>query len=109
MTLRRSNNNVVRRVAAWDAADNNTSIFGVHYGSYNLFEDVAGWGTARKIFSMSQGGDYTTIRRAWGRWERSTVGRPEDDLLARLQQLPLHLRELPGNLERPGHAADATS
>ena len=55
-----SNHNVVRRVAAWDAADNNTNIFGVHYAAtYNLFEDVAGWGTARKIFSRSQGGDYT--------------------------------------------------
>ncbi len=72
-----SNNNVIRRVAAWDAADNNTEIFGTHYGAYNLFEDVAGWGTARKIFQSSYEGDYTTIRRAWGRWERSTVVGPK--------------------------------
>jgi hypothetical protein len=72
-----SNNNVIRRVAAWDAADNNSEIFGVHDGLYNLLEDVAGWGTARKIFQMSYGGDYTTIRRAWGRWERSTVVGPK--------------------------------
>ncbi len=26
---------------------------------------------------MSYGGDYTTIRRAWGRWERSTVVGPK--------------------------------
>jgi hypothetical protein len=72
-----ANNNVIRRVAAWDAKDDNSSIFGVHYGLYNLLEDVAGWGTARKIFSNSQGGDYTTVRRAWGRWERSTVVGPK--------------------------------
>jgi hypothetical protein len=77
VSLSHSNNNVVRRVTGWDAADNNEVIFGVHYGSYNLFEDVAGWGTARKIFSASQGGDYTTFRRAWGRWERSTVVGPK--------------------------------
>jgi hypothetical protein len=75
--LEYSNNNVIRRVAGWDAADTNTNIFGVHYGSYNLLEDVAGWGTARKIFSGSQDGDYLTIRRAWGRWERSTVVGPK--------------------------------
>jgi hypothetical protein len=75
--LSHSNNNVIRRVAAWDATDSNSVIFTVHHSLYNLFEDVAGWGTARKIFSTSQGGDYTTIRRAWGRWERSTVVGPK--------------------------------
>ncbi len=75
--LSHAHNNVIRRVAAWDAADNNSEIFGVHDGLYNLLEDVAGWGTARKIFQMSYGGDYTTIRRAWGRWERSTVVGPK--------------------------------
>jgi hypothetical protein len=75
--LTSSNHNIVRRVAAWDAADNNTNIFGVHHGSHNLLEDVAGWGIARKIFSGSQGGNYTTIRRAWGRWEGSHVTGPK--------------------------------
>ncbi|HZD40804.1 MAG TPA: hypothetical protein VE131_08795, partial [Terriglobales bacterium] len=77
VTLSHSNHNIVRRVAAWDAADNNNSIFGIHYGSYNLLEDVAGWGVARKIYESSQGGDYTTIRRAWGRWEGSHVVGPK--------------------------------
>jgi hypothetical protein len=77
VSLSNSSSNVIRRVAAWDAADKNTNIFGAHYGSHNLFEDVAGWGRARKIFSMSQGGDFTTVRRAWGRWERSTVVGPK--------------------------------
>ena len=73
-----SNRNIVRRVAAWDAGDGNTNIFGIHSSSsHNLLEDVAGWGIARKIFSASQGGNYTTIRRAWGRWEGSHVIGPK--------------------------------
>jgi hypothetical protein len=72
-----SNNNIIRRVAAWDAADGNHSIFGIHNASYNLLEDVAGWGIARKIYESSQGGNYTTIRRSWGRWEGSHVVGPK--------------------------------
>jgi hypothetical protein len=75
--ISRSSHNVIRRVTAWDAADGNTNIFGIHGGSHNLLEDVAGWGIARKIFSSSQGGDYTMIRRAWGRWEGSHVVGPK--------------------------------
>jgi hypothetical protein len=77
VTLSNSNNNMVRRVAAWDAADGNHSVFGIHYGSHNLLEDVAGWGIARKIYESSQNGNYTTIRRAWGRWEGSHVVGPK--------------------------------
>lgn len=72
-----SSNNIVRRVAAWDAADNNNFIFGIHGGKYNLLEDVAGWGIARKIFESSWGGDFTTVRRMWGRWEGSHVIGPK--------------------------------
>ena len=72
-----SHNNIVRRVAGWDAADGNTNIFGVHGSTNNLLEDVAGWGIARKIFSFSQGGNKTTVRRAWGRWEGSHVVGPK--------------------------------
>ena len=32
-------------------------------------EDVAGWGIARKIFSSSRDGEYTTVRRAFGSWD----------------------------------------
>jgi len=73
----RSNHVVVRRVAAWDATDRNNSIFGIHYGDHNLLEDVAGWGVARKTYESSQAGDFTTIRRAWGRWEGSHVSGPK--------------------------------
>ncbi|MEX0804355.1 MAG: hypothetical protein WD688_13710 [Candidatus Binatia bacterium] len=68
-----AHNNIVRRVAGWDAADNNTNIFGLHSSTNNLLEDVAGWGIARLIFSVSQGGNNTTFRRAWGRWGGSHV------------------------------------
>jgi hypothetical protein len=71
ININRSNNNIVRRVVAWDAADANQAIFGIHNGNFNLLEDVAGFGIARKTFSSSQQGNYTTIRRAWGRWDGS--------------------------------------
>lgn len=77
VSISQSHNNIVRRVAAWDAADGNHSIFGIHNANYNLLEDVAGWGIARKIYESSQGGNYTTIRRSWGRWEGSHVVGPK--------------------------------
>jgi len=67
--LGRSNHCVVRRVCGWDADDDNTNIFAAHYGEHNLFEDCAGWGVARKTFSCSQGGNYTTFRRCFAVWE----------------------------------------
>jgi hypothetical protein len=74
-----ADNNIVRRVVAWDAVpDNgNSEIFGSHGNTGNLFEDVAGFGNARKIYQNSQGGNKLTIRRAWGRWERSTATGPK--------------------------------
>jgi len=75
--LYNSSHNAIRRVAAWDAADGNYNIFGVHYGEHNLLEDVAGWGVARKTFESSQDGNFTTIRRGWGRWEGSHVVGPK--------------------------------
>ncbi len=72
VTVSRSSHCAIRRVCAWDAADDNTNIFGVHYGDYNLVEDCAGWGIARKTYSCSQNGNYTTFRRCWGRWEGCT-------------------------------------
>jgi hypothetical protein len=49
VSISRSHQNIIRRVAAWDAADGNHSIFGIHNATHNLLEDVAGWGIARKI------------------------------------------------------------
>jgi hypothetical protein len=76
--LSRSNHNVVRRVCAWEAADeNNGECFGTHEAEHNLIEDCAGWGTARKVFTNSQSGNYTTYRRCWGRWEGCHVIGPK--------------------------------
>jgi len=72
-----SNNNIVRRVCAWDSQDGNGSIFSIHNSNNNLIEDCAGWGTARKIFSSSIAGNNTTLRRCWGRWEHSTYIGPK--------------------------------
>jgi hypothetical protein len=72
-----ASHDLIRRVAGWDAHDGNDKIFAVHDGEHNTLEDVAGWGTARKTFEFSFGGDFTTVRRAWGRWERSTVSGPK--------------------------------
>jgi hypothetical protein len=70
-----SNDNIMRRVVAWDAAINaNNNVIGVHRSVRNLFEDVAAFGTARKVFSNSYGGDDITCRRCWIRWEGSTFG-----------------------------------
>jgi hypothetical protein len=67
-----ADHNIIRRVCAWDAPNANSDVFGVHGSEHNLFEDCAGWGVARKIFSNSQGGNYTVYRRCWGRWEYCT-------------------------------------
>jgi hypothetical protein len=64
-----SNHNIFRRICAWDATNGNSSIWGIHGAEYNLVEDCAGWGMARKVYSNSQGGNYTTFRRCWGMWE----------------------------------------
>ena len=69
--------NIIRRVCGWDARDGNCNIFGIHRGDHNLIEDCAGWGVARKIFSSSYNGNYTTFRRCWGRWEGSHVVGPK--------------------------------
>ena len=75
--LSRSRRNIVRRVCAWDASDGNTDVIGVHHGEHNLFEDCAAWGIARKTYSNSQGGNYTTYRRCFGRWEGCTAVGPK--------------------------------
>ncbi|MBI1782913.1 MAG: hypothetical protein HYR66_16340 [Sphingobacteriales bacterium] len=77
VTVSYSSYNILRRICAWEAADGNTNIFGCHYGVYNVFEDCAGWGMARKVFSNSQMGNYTTFRRCFGRWEGSHAEGPK--------------------------------
>jgi hypothetical protein len=73
-------NNIIRRVVAWDARDENYAAVAVHYGSNNVLEDVAAFGIARKVFSFAQSGNQTTCRRCWGRWEGSTNVGPKHTL-----------------------------
>lgn len=66
-----STNTQIRRVAAWDAADLNVDVVGVHHASHHLLEDVAAWGVGRKTFANAQWGNDVTLRRTWGRWDGS--------------------------------------
>lgn len=74
--IKGSSHNIVRRVVGWDAGDGNGGVFALSnstiYGQSidNLFEDVAGFGIARKVFSSFRS-DNTICRRCWGRWEGS--------------------------------------
>jgi hypothetical protein len=72
-----ADNNIVRRVCAWDAAvnDNNTVMISFS-NTGNLFEDVCAFGTGRKMISNSQNGNNSTVRRAWAMWNESTWDGP---------------------------------
>jgi hypothetical protein len=73
--------NQFRRICAWDAALNyNKHVFEVTGPgtTYALFEDCAGFGVSRKIFSPSQGGINAVFRRCWGRWQGNTNTGPKD-------------------------------
>jgi hypothetical protein len=71
-----SNNNIFRRIVAWDACiAGNSSVIGMAANSSNnLFEDVAAFGTARKIFQPHGGSNNNICRRCWFRWEGNTAG-----------------------------------
>ena len=72
--LGQSNNNIIRRGVFWDAdIQLNNHIATSHNSSGpNLFEDAAIFGTARKAFTGTQGGNNLHCRRCWIRWEGST-------------------------------------
>ena len=80
----RGSNNVVRRVVGWDSLWNwNFHVFQTtgSGSTNNLWEDVAGFGTGRKIWSPSQSSVNTTIcRRCWFRWEGSVTEGPKSPL-----------------------------
>jgi hypothetical protein len=71
----RGSNNIIRRVVAWDASMTaNADVFLLNEQSSvnNLFEDVAGFGTGKNIFSFARMGPRNRARRIWARWEGST-------------------------------------
>jgi hypothetical protein len=73
-----SSHNVMRRFVAWDATidANNGVILHSRGSSYNLYEDCAAFGTARKIAGAGQTSVGNTYRRCWFRWEGNTWGSP---------------------------------
>jgi hypothetical protein len=74
--IRSSSNNIFRRMVAWDAhIDANAGVWSLAVNSSNnLFEDIAGFGTARKVVTFHSGSNDNTMRRGWFRWEGATQG-----------------------------------
>lgn len=74
-----STGSIIRRVVAWDCpATTNCTVMSINGGTSNLFEDVAAFGTGRKMFSFSQSGQSNSIiRRAWASWTRHTFSTPK--------------------------------
>jgi hypothetical protein len=71
----RGSDNIIRRIVAWDASmTRNADVFLLNETSSvnNLFEDVAGFGTGKNIFSFARMGPGNRARRIWARWEGST-------------------------------------
>jgi hypothetical protein len=66
-----ANDNIFRRIVGWDTdITTNSMIFVVNFSSRNVFEDVAGFGTARKIFQAFGNRAVDNVcRRCWLRWE----------------------------------------
>lgn len=68
----RANNNIVRRVVAWDAQIyGNNKVIQITNSTGNLVEDSAFFGTSRVTIADSQGGNNTIWRRVWARHEGS--------------------------------------
>src|SRR5262245_54587692 len=72
-----AHDNLITRVCAWNAKDGNNSVFAASGSTYNTFEDCAGWGIARKVFTSSQDGNSTTFRRCYARFMKSNFIGPK--------------------------------
>jgi len=76
-----SNNNIYRRICAWNAGGSNDHVWNIWNGNDNLFEDICGFGNGRTILTEFSD-DATTMRniyrRFWARWEgwRAGTGGP---------------------------------
>lgn len=68
---------VFEQVCAWDAnpGDNHMPWRITRSRNVRLI-DCAGWGTGRKTFTCSQGGNDCAFVRCWGRWEHSSAVGP---------------------------------
>ena len=87
IVVARSQHNVVKRVAAWDAYDGNGSIVTVGTASqYTLFEDVAAWGIGGKSQCVA-GRRFYHLSPVLGALGRLAFSGPENDVYLSLQQL----------------------
>jgi hypothetical protein len=72
-----SNNNIFRRIIAWDShIEKNSMPWAINSASNNLIEDCAGFGTGRKTVTSAFhfSSNNNTWRRCWFRWEGGTSG-----------------------------------
>jgi hypothetical protein len=74
-----ADNNILRRVIAWDGATTqNNAVISTNGNTGNLFEDIAAFGSGRKMISNSQEGNKLTIRRAWAMWNGPAATGPKN-------------------------------
>jgi hypothetical protein len=64
-----SSDNTFRRVCAWNAAPGTNSAIWQLSGPNTLVEDSCAFGTGRKGFTNSQGGNDVTVRRSFAIWK----------------------------------------
>jgi len=68
-----SNNNVIKRICGWNAADTNSTILLFWSSKNNNVDGFCGFGTARKIAQNFARADNNVIRNAWMMWNYSTA------------------------------------
>jgi len=68
-----SNNNVIKRICGWDAADGNSSILLFWSSKDNSVDGFCGFGVARKIAQSFARADNNFVRNAWMMWNYSTA------------------------------------
>jgi hypothetical protein len=68
--IEHGNNNVLRRISAYDAdTDDNSNAIGVIWSDNNLVEDCVAAGTGRYMINIFMS-DHTTVRRCFTMWQR---------------------------------------
>jgi hypothetical protein len=78
MLLANSHNNIIRRSIFWDTViSKNNNTVGWDDSNNNLMEDVAIFGTGRKILNPYSQSTGNTFRRLWLRWEGSITAGPK--------------------------------
>ncbi len=72
-----ASNNIFRRLVLWDSSIYRNNIVASVGQANNLWEDVAVFGTGRKIFGFGGNLNQTNVaRRMWLRWDGSIAGGP---------------------------------